>query len=338
MVVGGLFFGTLCAIAVLMTVDDGNPAGIAASAVGLLGSLVLFLFTSSGVHADAQRRGIVRWRGPGFPLRTSFEPVDEDHQLELISKTVTHRGGSRQARVTITTHTLAFVRDGERVVVAQHDDRNEVRRIAELVAKAFAVDLHEDHEGERRTIALADLDEPLRARLLRGKVPKRPKKSKKHQLDYQRDGAVGIIDLATPPMSWKPVLVYTGAVGAMLLFWFNRGSESDLPFYIGLMGFVVVFSAVLTRLVHHRTRARRETAHIVASPDGLELTLRGMVQTRQVSFAAAELEDLDVVQVGNADVYALLARSDEQEVQFAAGTPRAALKWTRKAIAYHLTR
>ncbi len=309
---------------------------MAASAVGLLLSLVMIAFTSSGVNADAARRGIVRWSGPGFALRKSFHAISEDHRLELVTKTITHPGGPNRMEATITTHTVSFVGDNDHVAVAQSNDRSEARRRAELVAKAFGVDLHVEYEGERRTVALADLDEPLRSRLLRGKAPKCPKPTRTSP-DYKCEGDTGTIELPAAPVAWQLLLLYAAAVGGMVFFGLNRSIESDIPFYIGLTGFAVLLTAALVRVFHFRTRVRRASAHIVASPEGLQLSLRGLLRTRELSFTIEELEDLDVVQVGNSKSYALLARSDDQEVIFGSGK-RSALKWTRKAIAYHLTR
>ncbi len=304
------------------------------SAVGLLFGLGLIAFSSTGVALDPVRRGIVRWRGPGFPLRKSVDPIPEGHQLELVTRTTkSHLGG-----VTITTHTLSFAYDDERLVIVGLSNRNEARRQAELVAKALGVDLHEDDEGTRRTISLTDLDESLRCRLLRGKKIKRPWPTE-HVPDYQCEGNVGTIELPIPPLDGKPLLPYVAIISLVFLWWLKRGTAANAPFFAGFAVFLVLFGAGWQYAINkHRTRPRREAATIVASPEGLKLTLRGMLRTREMSFDIEELEDLDVAQVGNKGSYALLARSDAQAVMLGAGLDKAALEWTREAIAYHLTR
>ena len=339
----------------------GIPFGAIFAAVG-----GAFVFGRGGVTIDTANKAVTSWWG-ALGLRKKTERPLDDFNRVTINKEV-----RRSKNSTYTVYPVRLSGEGKPINIEEPRDYKSARATAEELAKFVGKGILDTSSGEAVERDLESLDESLRDRARRtGETIEVPEMPPNMKSKCSVEGRQMVVEI--PAEGLRPVMLLLLAVPLViaavvfLSFIMPLLDEKGMPdtFRYVMIGFISVFFILIPVLLigGKMLSGVRGGTQVVASPDGLRIEQRTAFSKKVTEIPAVELEELlcpvarapaeaqrdldgsDMPQAAKGLLLALaqgakggiIARSDQQIVEFGAGLPANELRWIHAVLTKILT-
>jgi len=298
----------------------------------LVGSILAF--GRSGFDFD-KRAGTIRdWSGLLFPMFTKIHAINAYNEVRI------KREVRKNKNSTYYVYEVSLCHNGDNPLkISAPTDMHDSRKLAEEIAKFVEMPLFDGCGDEIIRREHTSLDDSLRDQVEKsGKPVDLSAPPEDMRTTYEARGNAVHFHIPPPPkscMHFAPVgcaTVFAGIFASTMLADILKGASSStekLVFACVVSFFFIVLPIGATFL--GALSQRRKRWDVMADPQELRVTMRGLLGSRESTIPASKLEELRL-ETSKSGESSIAAISDEVRINFGEGLKQEEAQWIIQVI------
>ena len=293
------------------------------------------VFGRAGTILDRRARTVTSWWGLLVPFKKAVRSLNDFQAV-----TITHEI-RRSKNSTYSVYPVRLEGDTNKLNIEEPHDYQQARGRAEEIAKFIGFGIVDRSTGEAVVRDADALDESLRARARRtGEQPAMPAPPTGCRIIMHQAGQETVFEIPARansamilvPMTVIAVVFAIAFFGFFLPFFLNlkRGGPAWALLAVFVFGLFTLPIVMIWRTLFRRLISA-ERVVITAHALQLDGSVFGKSDNNEI-----QLDRLEELEIKQAAQSAVVARSDQQTLEFGAGLSQEELQWLRDAIHFHI--